>query len=212
MIIGKEAQQAIEYFLENVNKFMKTQATLKLKCLLKPTLLAILIMLFNNQSQCQSYNKKQITQLGIVIQKKILQEGSNGYDVIVVPKITKLELSYFLKNNFLRNHIKTAFNTKDEIEINHIIENYIDEKLIFRYKDPKISIVNATDENKQEILLQLLSKKGLPKFDYLLVLLNKDKNKAIVYYHIINAGDVLAILEKKETGWDLIESIVETIE
>jgi hypothetical protein len=74
MIIGKEAQQAIEYFLENVNKFMKTQATLKLKCLLKPTLLAILIMLFNNQSQCQSYNKKQITQLGIVIQKKILQE------------------------------------------------------------------------------------------------------------------------------------------
>jgi hypothetical protein len=192
--------------------FMNQKTNLNSQKLYKLRLLLILFLLANSNIHSQTYQKRDITQLAAAIHNKVLSEVSGGYKLIVESEITASSLNHNLKNEFLRSHIKSAFNINDDTEVNHIIENHIDEYPLFKNKLASISSDHIIIINKEKSNLSAFDYRGIYKINSLLVLVNKEKNKCIVYYHIIDQGRSIAVLEKKGRNWELIDSIEEYIE
>jgi hypothetical protein len=172
----------------------------------------LFVLLVNSNIYSQTYQKRDITQLAAASHNKVLYEVSGGYKLIVESEITASSLNQNLKNEFLSSHIKSAFNINDDTEVNHVIENHIDEYPLFKNKLASISSDHIIIINKEKSNLSAFDYRGIYKLNSLLVLVNKEKNKCIVYYHIIDQGRSIAVLEKKGRNWELIDTIEENIE
>ena len=173
---------------------------------------SLLVLLTNRNIHSQAYHKRDIAQLAIAIQSKVLFKASGGYKLVVESEIKASSLNQNLKNEFLSSHIKSAININDDTEVNHVIENHIDEHPSFKNKLASISSDHIIIINKEKSNLSAFDYRGIYKLNSLLVLVNKEKNKCIVYYHIIDQGRSIAVLEKKGRNWELIDTIEENIE
>lgn len=155
------------------------------------------------------------TSLGRTIINQVLSKDREGHNLIVFTAITKNEIQSLMsrKPDLLWEYIRKVYGISDDIGISNILSEHSLNRLLFKVKTKTITLINTTGNEKMTAVLHEAKQPLRPTIaDLVIVLYKKSEEKCLVYYHILNEGFSLALLERKSKFWNITDFKVETIE